>query len=156
MCQIKNEVDRLYRRLHGKSGDRCEFPVIGGGFVKGVDRTSRERRLACCALAAREWFAEHGPPDAPALPLSYNDREDLKHGGLGHVVALYARSLARLDYDVANHPSFHDYACGVMASGCIPSGDEKLRKRFPPRLLAGLDNGLYWSPPEPSKARRSH
>jgi hypothetical protein len=149
MRPIEMEVDRLYKQLLGNHGDRCEFPVIGGGFIKGVDDTSRERRLACRALAAREWFAQHGPPDAPPLPLSHNDREDLKRGGVGHVVALYARSLWLQDYDCERHPSFDDYACGVMASGLIPSHDEGLRKRFPPRPLAGLNNGLCWSPPGP-------
>ena len=63
-------VDRLYKQLPGNTGDRCEFPVIGGGFIKGVDRTSRQRQLACRALAARDWFVHHAPPDAPPLPLS--------------------------------------------------------------------------------------
>jgi hypothetical protein len=154
MDQIEEVVDRLYRELPGSTGERCEFPVIGGGFIKGEDSTVRERRLACLALAAREWFAKHGPPDAPPLPLSYDEREGLKRGDLGHLVALYARSLAAQDYDVEKHPSFHDYACGVMASGLRPSHNEELCERFPPRPLDGLDNGLYWSPPRRrSKAR---
>src|SRR5436305_102072 len=109
MSYIVREVNRLYRKLPGETGDRCEFPVIGGGFIKGVDRTSRQKRLARRALAAREWFAKHGPPDAPPLPLSYNDREDLKRGGIGHLVALYARSLAQQEYDFEKHPPFYDY-----------------------------------------------
>ena len=140
------EVDRLYRGLSGKTGDRCEFPVIGGSFLKGIDRTTRQRRKACRALAARDWFAEHGPPDAPPLPLSYCEREDLKHGGIDHIVALYARSLDAQDYDVENHPSFHDYACGVMASGFYPFLEPELRTRFPPRPLPDLGSGCYWRP----------
>lgn len=85
MDKIELQVDQLYKQLPGNAGDRCEFPVIGGGFIKGVDRTARERRLACRALAARKWFEKHGPPDAPPLPLSYNEREELKRGGVGHI-----------------------------------------------------------------------
>ena len=44
------------------------------------------------ALAARKWFADNGPPDLLPLPLGYNEREALKHGGIDHILAWYARS----------------------------------------------------------------
>jgi hypothetical protein len=87
------------------------------------------------------------PTDAPPLPLSYGEREHLKAGGLAHIVAWYARSLAAEDYDYRNHPSFEDYACGVMASPYAPdfiTQDEELKRRFPPRPLDRLGAGLYW------------
>ena len=93
-------------------------------------------------------FADHGPSDAPPLPLNYGDREDLKHGGIDHVVALYARSLMANEYDVEAHPSFDDCACGVMASGLFSWGDASLASRYPPRPLEGLDIGLCWRTPE--------
>jgi hypothetical protein len=71
------------------------------------------------ARMAREHFASNGPPDAQPLPLGYAEREDMKIGGLSTIVALYARSLAAQDYDVKEHPSFFDYACGLMASEFI-------------------------------------
>jgi hypothetical protein len=47
------------------------------------------------------------------------------------------------------HPSFHDYARGAMASeynGDSKTKDNKeLQIRFPPRPLDGLGPGLYWS-----------
>jgi len=49
------------------------------------------------------------------LPLGYSEREALKDGGPRHILAWYARSLAKQSYDVLAHPSFHEYACGVMA-----------------------------------------
>ena len=105
------------------------------------------------ARAARKWFAEHGPPDVQPLPLGYDEREALKHGGVDHILAWYARSLDRRNYDVVMHPSFHDYACGVMASDFCPyfiKAEDKsgeLQRRFPPRPLEWLNNAMVWEPP---------
>ena len=105
------------------------------------------------ALAAREWFKRNGPSDAPPLPLGYNEREDLKVGGLKHIVAWYACSLACRDYAFEKHPPFNDYARGVMASDYIsyPAAriqeDAELQRRFPPRPLTGLGPALVWEPP---------
>ena len=102
------------------------------------------------ALAAREWFKRNGPPDAPPLPLGYYEREALKVGGPTHIIAWFACSLACRDYAVEKHPSFDDYACGLMASEYTPGfvkNDEELQRRFPPRPLAGIGPGLVWEPP---------
>jgi hypothetical protein len=105
------------------------------------------------AVAARKWFAENGPPDLQPLPLGYNERERLKHGGADHILAWYARSLDCRNYDVRKHPSFEDYARGVMASefcsSFIKTEDTtgELQKRFPARYLYGLGPGLIWEPP---------
>ena len=110
------------------------------------------------AKAARKWFAENGPPDAQPLPLGYGERESLKHGGVDHILAWYARSLADQNYDVLKHPSFYDYACGVMASPDTHNRvreDEQLRKRFPPCPLDGLDRHLYWKPSQPRAQTRA-
>ena len=40
----------------------------------------------------------------------------MKVGGVKHLIAWFARSLEASDYDVLRHPSFDDYARGVMAS----------------------------------------
>ena len=124
------------------------------GVVLRMGHFSR-RRL----LAARRWFAKNGPPDAPPLPLSYQEREDLKCGGSGfeRMVAYYAGSLEGMGYAVEVHPSFHDYACGVMASDLAHSlltDDEELRRRYPARPLPGLGAGLCWEPPEWVKTAR--
>jgi hypothetical protein len=103
------------------------------------------------ARNARKWFADNGPPDLQPLPLGYNERERLKHGGADHILAWYARSLDWRDYDVQAHPSFYDYACGVMASEFAPyfiKDNEALKKRFPPRELAGIGPGFDWLPPK--------
>jgi hypothetical protein len=98
-------------------------------------------------LFARLWFAENGPPDAPQLPLSYEERESLKSGGLPHIVAWFARSLESQRYDVHGHPSFEKYARGVLASPYAPhfiKEDKCLRRRFPARSLWGLGPALVW------------
>jgi hypothetical protein len=103
------------------------------------------------ARRARKWFADNGPPDLQPLPLGYEERERLKHGGADHILAWYARSLDGENYDVVRHPPFEDYACGVMASEFAPAfikKDEQLQKRFPPRELAGMGPGLCWLRPK--------
>ena len=86
------------------------------------------------ALAARKWLAENGPSGLKPLPLGYNEREALKHGGVDHILAWFARSLDCRNYDVLEHPAFDEYARGVMASEFCPyfiKDDETLQKRFP-------------------------
>ncbi len=110
------------------------------------------------AQLARQHFALHGPRDAPPLPLGYDERESVKGlTPLGTIVGLYARSWEACRYDLELHPSFYDYACGVMASylNWHPglASDAEMLRRFPPRKLGGLGTGLYWDPPK-AKARR--
>jgi hypothetical protein len=151
------EVDRLFREADLERGSVCENPVTGSKFVPGIDRIKPQKERARRALEARDWFAHHGPPDAPPLPLSYGDREDLKRGGLPHLVAWFARSLAARVYNYREHPLFDDYAAGVLASPDAPdfiTKNEELRRRFPPRPLEGLDGGMYWDPPKLRKRCR--
>ena len=121
-------------------------------IFSGLDDLNRKRNpRGRPAMAARQWFEINGPPDAPPLPISYDEREDLKVGGLPTIVALYARSWEGRDYD-QDHPTFFDYACGVMASEHMGypgiKEDAQLRKRFPPCQLTGLGPGLCWEPPK--------
>jgi hypothetical protein len=148
---ISQQVDRLFEVDRKKyRGQLCQIPVVGGSYIPGEDNIKPMKKRARAALLAREWFAIHGPADAPPLPLSMGERESLKGGGLPHIVAWYARSLWCRNYDVEEHPSFFDYACGVMASEHAPDfiKKEQLLKRFPPRVLPGLGPGLCWQPPE--------
>jgi hypothetical protein len=117
-------------------------------------KSAPQKKAAMAALCAAEWFALNGPPDAPPLPLSHDDIEDYRDaGGLAGIVGFFARSLKRLDYDLRNHPSFDDFACGLMAMA-MEKGmrdlekDENLKRRFPPRPLAGMTPGAYWAPPK--------
>ena len=50
-------------------------------IISAVDLNTRRNPLGRRALSARKWFDLYGPPDAPPLPLSYDEREDLKIGG---------------------------------------------------------------------------
>ena len=132
----------MYRQIEGEK-TREDTTLISGLDLLHNPRGRRAR-------FARKWFALNSPPDAPPLPLGYDEREDLKVGGLKHLVAWHSCSLACLDYAVWDHPSFHDYACGVMASEYAPyyiKKDEELQRRFPPRPLTGLGPALVWEPP---------
>jgi hypothetical protein len=162
-ARITHEVDRLFEEDRNKHyGQLSTIPIVGGSYVPGQENGGVIRSLkkkARAALLAREWFAIHGPADAPPLPLSMGERDGLGIGStteaqyyLSVIVALYARSFESRKYNVLEHPSFEDYACGVMASEY--NGREQMkenpqmRDRFPPRALAGLGPGLYWQPPE--------
>jgi hypothetical protein len=145
--EIRSQVDRMFFETGGRSGEIVENPVTGSKWVKGLDPEEQQKQDACWALLARKRFAEEGPPDAPPLPLTSGERERLKGGGLPHILAWYAASLLRLDYDLEVHPSFEDYARGVMASPLAPDfikRDPELNRRFPPKPLGGLGHGLVW------------
>jgi hypothetical protein len=157
---IEKEVDRQFRQLSARHGDCCDNPVTGGGFVWGIDPIAPQKKAAIEALLAREWFAVNGPPDAPPLPLNIDDRDHFRGaGGLTAIVGFYARSLSRQDYDVRKHPSFDDFACGLLAMAMETGlwgleNDQTLIRRFPPRTLAGMDPvGAYWDPLKRKGAR---
>ena len=156
---IKREVDRLFAELNAKPDGCCRNPITDGGFVKGLDPIATQKKEAIVALLAREWFAVNGPRDAPPLPLSHADVEDYRNArGLKGVVGFYARSLSRQgygrqSYDVCKHPSFDDFARGLMALAKERGlwnleKDETLIRRFPPRPLVGMMRSAFWAPPE--------
>jgi hypothetical protein len=150
----EKEVDRLFKQLHAPPGTNCQWPVFGGGFMKGEDDESEMRQTLCNALRARDWFAENGPADAPPLPLNPDDRNKIRfRGGIEGIVGYYARSLDGFRWDYERHPSFYDFACGLMALN-LRWANEELRRRFPPRPLEGLNpSSLAWSAPERQLAR---
>jgi hypothetical protein len=114
----------------------------------GLNPAMSRRRIHRRAKVARFAFSLDAPPDAPALPLSYAERENLKSGGLPHLVAWFARSIEAGNYQWWVHPLFADFASGVLASPFAPDfikRDEQLRGRFAPRPLNGLGPGLIWS-----------
>jgi hypothetical protein len=152
---IEQQVDRLFSEVKAKRGDCCANPVTGTWFQWGIDSIRTQKKAAIAALRAREWFAVNGPPDAPPLPLSVDEHEDYRHGrGLRQIVGFYGRSLEANEYDIHRHPSFEDFARGLMACNSGGWGVEKdpeMRKRFPPRPLPGMGPGLYWQPPQKHK-----
>jgi hypothetical protein len=131
--------------------------------TKGASMTNTTNDTA---LLAREWFAIYGPQDAQPLPISDEEIEnrkyawDSKQPSLSYIVSHLGSSLETHNWDFNSHPSFDDFACGVMASEHAPDfvkKDEVLRKRYPPRHLRGLGPGLCWQPPEQhAKTLASH
>jgi hypothetical protein len=113
-------------------------------YVDSIQSTFSVKH-ATRALIARDWFANQKPADAPELPLTYKDREELKGGDpLSYIVSLFARSLAP-EYEIARHLGFDRYARGVMASPHTPPWirqDAEMLRRYPPAPLAGLGGGL--------------
>ena len=71
---------------------------------------------------------------------------DLKYTSpLNYIISRFAHSLLANAWDFDNHPSFEEYARGVMASEHAPDfvkKDRLLRKRYPPLHLPGLGPGL--------------
>ena len=146
---VRKEVDRLFGEP-----DAANINPITGMVNWGNEPIGPQKRAAILPLLAREWFAVYGPRDAPPLPLAHEDVEDHRRaGGLAAIVGFFARSWARQDYDVRKHPSFDDFARGLMARA-MEAGlwgldkDEHLKRRFPPRPLAGMTPGAYWAPPK--------
>jgi len=153
MNLIMKEVDRLFRQMFIEHEDLCQNPVTGGWFDKDLDSVATQKQIACRALLAREWLLQNGPPDAPPLPLHDYEIQAMKRGGnVRYMFGYYAQSVCGLDYKVEKHPSFDDYARGVMALESAPwffKEDEELHKRFPPHPLSGLNpSTLSWKPPE--------
>jgi hypothetical protein len=122
-----------------RRGDLRVNPTTGRVFTHGVDPTRRQVLDAAAALQARARFAELHP-DLPSLPLCWNEREALKADGrdphLGHLVAWYALSLARTDYNLRDHPTFEAYV------RCVVLADPKLRPLLPADLIARFERGV--------------
>jgi hypothetical protein len=151
---VERQVDQLFSKIKASHGECCVNPITAVGFVKGLDPIATQKKDAIVALLAREWFAVNGPPDAPLLPLNVHDRDRFRgSGGLTALVGFYARSLSRQGYDVCTHPSFDDFARGLMAIATERGlwqleEDETLVQRFPPRPLVSMTRSAYWDPQE--------
>jgi hypothetical protein len=152
---IEKEVDRLFDEIKAKArdGDNCEIPVVGGGFIWGLDPVAPLKEATRGELFAHEWFAEYGPADAPPFPYQHEIDSYRDARGLKGVVGFYARSLRGQDFDVRKHPPFDDFARGLMAFA-LEYGlwnlekDDSLIKRFPPLPLPGMTPSAYWAPPK--------
>src|SRR4051812_18939763 len=147
---MRARVDRLFENAPDRHEVYRRNPVDGGQFVSGLDPIEPQKRRAERALLAGEWVCSIAPGGVE-LPLGYREREDMKCGGSGveRIVAWFARSLNENGYDVERHPSFNDYARGVLASAYAPpfiTGAPGLLTRYPPRPLVGLGPGLIWNP----------
>jgi hypothetical protein len=147
--EIERLVDDLFPKEESCYGTLGENPVTGRQICWGADPIAVEKANAVRALRAREWFYRHGPPDAPQLPLSWAEIDAMRFKDpFCHIVASFSRSLRGHNWDYNNHPSFDEFARGVLASTRAPEfvrADKELRKRYPPRRLPGLGPGLCWS-----------
>lgn len=159
MSLLQEHVDQLFADAAPQRGQLCRNPVVGGEWLVGADPIAVQKKRARRALLAREWFYFYGPPDAPPLPLSGIEQEDMRYQDpFHHLVAEYARSLAGNDWDFLTHPSFDDFARGALASEYSPEFTREnaaLLERFPPRPLRGLCPGQIWQKPAGDKPGRS-
>ena len=170
---IKSHVEELFKKnAPFRRGELRYNPVNGHSWGHGEDPIAPQKRDARRALLAREWFYEYGPHDAPPLPLSPFEIEDMRYGqaalefgprafyrlrAFHHLIAQFASSLRSKDWDFNIHPSFEDFASSVLASDHAPDflkNDEKLCKRYPPRNLCTIAPWLYWKPPEVNENNR--
>jgi hypothetical protein len=162
--QITHHVERVFREMHARPGSVCENPITGSQFVYETDPIKPQIELASLALQARDWFAKHGPDDALPLPLSYLEREVYKwqRRPIDYITAQYARSLEGSWYDVVAHPSFSQFASGLLwdhANGgsSLHFGADilsELMKRFPPRMLPRMRAYFWDAPPSVMKGWR--
>lgn len=117
-------------------------PITGDRFTVDDDLGDQVYRAAR-ALQARTDFEREGT--GIPLPISYDEREALKRGGLGHIVAWYAASwLARLPHGM--HPPFSDFAAALLHDPHLRPiiGEVEavaLSRRYPPKPVPGLNPG---------------
>jgi hypothetical protein len=80
--------------------------------------------------------------------ITYSEREWIKSndpGGMGHALALYARSLEACDHP-DRHPSFHRYMCGLLCDAHLSAAFAPIARLFQPQPLPGLTPGYsYWT-----------
>ena len=154
--KIARQVNQLFAKAQRRYGQYCTNPVTGAGYIQGED-PKPQKKAARLILLQIEHFAINGPADAqPLRPVLWSESKELKEErfALDYIVGRYARSLEGHDPD--EHPSFADYAGGVLWEaerehiGVIEEGDqfEELKKRFPPRELEGMGPGFCWLPPK--------
>lgn len=147
MYTIEKQVEYLFANADDRREELRFNPVTGALFHGRLDPIGPQKQMAVKALKARAWFASQQPLDAPELPLTHNDRETIKAGGIGFIVSVFARSLDARDFETEGHPRFEEYARGVMASPLTPEhvrNDPDLRRRYTPVPLPGLGAGLMW------------
>jgi hypothetical protein len=148
MYTVEQQVEHLFANADDRHEEFRRNPVTGGGFVRGLDLIRPQKQLAVKALEARAWFEAQRPSDAAELPLSNEEREFIKAGGVNYIVSVFGRSLEAGDYKMEEHARFEEYARGVMASPLTPEhvrNDPDLLRRYPPTSLPGLRGGLIWS-----------
>lgn len=96
---------------------------------------------------ASAWFRSHGPAGYE-LPWGYAERERIKgRDHLGFIVSAFARSLEVNGYCYQAHPTFDEYAKGVLASPLAPKfvkEDSQILTKYPPTAMPGLGPGLVW------------
>ena len=162
-CTFKSlidcEVERLFRDVSRDHHNSCINPVTDGRYVAGLDPIKPQKEKARRALLAREHFSLYGPADAQPLPLSGDEIDEMACRGhlITRVVRQFARSLSNREYDIEEHPSFSDYASGLLwemdrgnefIPDYPPNEDAEVRKRYPPRRLEGIGCGAKWLPPK--------
>jgi len=129
----------------------CINPITRSAFIRPGDSIAAEIRKALPRLRALFLLGNSGPSSL-ALPINYQEREELKlSGNPEHVLwALYASSLECSEYDVDAHPSFILYASGVLRSqrgAILLSQMPSLAIKYPPVELRGLNlASLIWQP----------
>ena len=145
MSLIASHVDHLFaeaERLHPR---RIQNPVTGEYWLANVVPDGPEKRNACRALLAREWFALYGPPDAPSLPISELEIELMMgRGDFADAVVWFATSLKANDWDFKRHPCFEEFVSGLL---CLPAPsfiDPQMERRFRRKPLPGLLPTRIW------------
>jgi len=151
VAEIESHVAQLFENARVRAvaaGEKfATVPYLDDRFLVECE-SSHLQRTVCRALAPRESFRETAPHWAPELPLSSADCEKMI-GGRSNKIALvgyFGRSWACANWGI--HPTFRDYACGLMACEHTPEhirNDPELLKEFHPRLLEGLDQSLCWN-----------
>lgn len=151
---ILEMVEEVFDELSVNPGSALQInPFTGGMYVPALDPIEDQKAHAVKVVEAAIAFGALRIPNAPAFPLDYEEREALKGKGfLEHIVGLYARSLSALKYSLSRHPSFAEYASGVLAHPYLGDYLQGLYPQqtvpFQPVHLPGIDASGYFNPPK--------
>jgi hypothetical protein len=147
---IEQQVEQLFAdALKNWGSCYCTNPVTGECFVPGHDPVRPHKERAIRAIVAQLGFATQKPEDAPDLPI--DERESggtwRWQSGLHYLIEAFTRSLRCRDFRLEGHPDFDTFARGAMAHPWTPERfrqDPDLLRRFPPKPLPGLTQGLVF------------
>jgi hypothetical protein len=151
---FEEEVAEIFAAYEEFSGSFALTPYLRDLYQPHCKPTIPDLvRQVCRARVASAWFAHLRHPLVHPLPLSTAEFEELTGDEQPHhlnLVGHFAWSLRWCDWDFITHPTFEDFAAGVLAhpnAPCELKKDPELLAQFPPCPLAGLDKDLFWSSP---------
>jgi hypothetical protein len=149
---VEKHLEELFDTAPRISGTGlAEIPLVGGRFLLGAPVPSGLYQRVFAALVAGGRFHQDNPtmPDLPLHDGIYTALIDAECPR-ANVFGYYARSLAAEEWAYELHPRYAAFVAGLLAHPSTPDeirNDVALQRAYPPRVLDGLCDELYWCSP---------